>query len=201
MACHGCPANTESTAGARLMSLRDDPRPTVALYRVAGQRAVRRITQFLPSLIGLAPSCGLAGRRLPYGERGAREPRLRIGAASARRCCGSCWPGNRRNPLFRRSGCRPNDLRLKIGAAAALAARRAHCCEEYRQASRRRHGDADPQAGRRRERSGFGCSTMTGARSLEDRKAVVPPEGRDRLRASTHSLNAAMASRASEWCP
>jgi hypothetical protein len=39
-----------------------------------------------------------------------------------------------------------------------------------------------PASPGRREPSGFGCSTMTGARSLEDKKAVAPPdEGRATL--------------------
>jgi hypothetical protein len=50
---------------------------------------------------------------------GARESqRLRIGAASARRRCGSCWPENQRKPTFSPQRL-PRTFR-GIGAAATL---------------------------------------------------------------------------------
>jgi len=141
MACHDCPANTQSRAGARLMSLEMTP-GQARRFTGSPASAVRRITQFLPPLIGLALRADWPAGVSHMGKGGAREPRLRIGAASARRCCGSCWPGNRRNPLFRRSGCRPNDLQLKI-RPPPLWRRVALIVAHNGQAGRRRHGDAD----------------------------------------------------------
>ncbi len=54
------------------MSLRDAPRPSAALYRIPGQRAVSRITQFSPPLIGLAPFVRLLDRGVAHFVKGGR---------------------------------------------------------------------------------------------------------------------------------
>jgi hypothetical protein len=47
------------------LEMTPDPRPSAAVYRIAGQRAVSRITQFLPPLIGLISSFARTGRPAP----------------------------------------------------------------------------------------------------------------------------------------
>jgi hypothetical protein len=69
----------------------------------------RGLGQARERVSALLLSCGEAATATPV--------RLRIGAASASRWCGSCWLGNRRKPTFSPQRCHPPSVE---GAAAAL---------------------------------------------------------------------------------
>ena len=91
----------------------------------------------------------------------------------------------KRNGIVRRLGCLPTRIENQSDGSLRVTLSEAVCaCAPRRPTAVREvaHTPWPPQA------VDFSWSIMTGARSLEDKKAVGPPEGRGCLRASTCNI-------------